>query len=272
MPPSGQRGSVRLLAAPREHDELSSMTTAPTPPREEIDAAAGGEGKRDYVRRVFEQIAPRYDLLNHLLSLNIDRRWRRQAIDALHWKRSPAGVFLDLCAGTLDAAAALVTADGFTGRVVAADFAEPMLRAGRGKVRAGTVWPVVADALRLPLADASIAGAIVAFGARNFAGLDDGLREARRVLQPGARLVVLEFTTPRSSLVRVVYHAYFHHLLPFMGGMISGHRTAYSYLPKSVAHFPRETELVERMERAGFTRVSFRSLTLGIAAIHVGER
>lgn len=240
--------------------------------RRVADAAAGGAGKRDYVRSVFEQIAPSYDLLNHLLSLNIDRRWRRRAIEWLGWERSPAGTYLDLCAGTMDVSAALVHTEGFTGRVISADFAEAMLRAGRGKTPPGTAAPVVADAIRLPLRDASVAGAIVAFGARNLANLDAGLHEARRVLEPGARFVVLEFTTPKSALVRAAYHGYFHHVLPLLGGMISGHRTAYRYLPQSVTHFPGEAELAARMRTAGFSDVAYRSLTLGVAAIHVGTR
>ena len=236
------------------------------------EAAAGGPGKREYVRAVFERIAPSYDLLNHLLSLNVDRRWRRQAIAALAWERDPTGTYLDLCAGTMDVAAALVRTDGFTGRVVAADFAEPMLRVGRGKTPAGTAAPVVADALCLPLPAASVAGAIAAFGVRNLAGLDAGLREARRVLAPGGRFVILEFTTPRSRLVRACYHAYFHRLLPLIGGLVSGHRAAYEYLPRSVANFPAEDELMARMRGAGFRDVSCRSLSFGIAALHVGTR
>lgn len=236
------------------------------------DAASGGRAKREYIRSVFEQIAPSYDLLNHLLSLNIDRRWRRHAIRALGWERDPTGVYLDLCAGTMDVSAALGRTNGFKGRLVAADFAEPMLRRGAGKIRREVAAPVVADALRLPLRDASVAGALVAFGARNLADLDAGLREAYRVLSPGSRFVVLEFTTPQSPIVRAAYHAYFHRILPFVGGIISGHRTAYAYLPQSVAHFPAELQLVARMRAAGFRGVSYRSLTLGIAAIHSGVR
>lgn len=235
-------------------------------------AAAGGAAKRDYVRHVFEQIAPRYDLLNHLLSLNIDKRWRSEAIASLGWERDPGATYLDLCAGTMDVAAALVRTAGFRGRVVAADFAEPMLRGGRGKAPRSAAIPVVADAVRLPLGDASVAGAIVAFGARNLADLGDGLREVRRVLVPGGRFVILEFTTPRSPLVRIAYHAYFHHLLPLVGALISGHRTAYAYLPQSVSHFPAEEKLATLMRLAGFRHVSHRSLTLGVAAIHVGTR
>ena len=237
-----------------------------------IEAPAGGSGKREYVRSVFEQIAPSYDLLNHLLSLNIDRQWRRKAVAALGWPRNPTGIYLDLCAGTLDVAATLVRTEGFSGRVVAADFAEPMLREGKGKAPTGTVLPVVADALRLPLGDESIDGSIIAFGARNLAALDEGLREVRRVLKRDAHLIILEFTTPRSPLVRAAYHAYFRHLLPIIGGMISGHRTAYEYLPQSVAQFPAEAELATRMANAGFADVRYQSLTFGIAAIHAGRR
>lgn len=254
----------------------SDLQPLPTRRRDEDDlvaeAATGGAGKRAYVRSVFEQIAPSYDRLNHLLSLNVDRIWRRRAIAALAWERDPAGTYLDLCAGTLDVSDALARTPGFAGRVVAADFAEPMLRAGRGKPPAGSVAPVVADALSLPLAGASVAGALVAFGARNLAELDAGLREVHRVLRPGGRFVILELTTPHSGLVRAAYHLYFRRVLPFVGGLISGHHTAYRYLPESVANFPAEEELAARMSRAGFASVSWRSLTLGIAAVHVGER
>lgn len=235
-------------------------------------AARGGDEKRQYVQSIFSQIAPRYDLLNHLLSFNIDKRWRRRALQRLGWERAPAGTYLDVCAGTLDVGATLVGTTGFTGSVIAADFAEPMLRAGVGKAPAARLAPVTADALQLPLPDDAVDGAIVAFGIRNVADLDAGLREVRRVLKPGARFVILEFTTPRSRVVRAGYHLYFHRILPFIGGVISGHGTAYAYLPKSVANFPEEMELAGRIRDAGFTEVQFRTLTFGIAAIHVGTK
>jgi demethylmenaquinone methyltransferase/2-methoxy-6-polyprenyl-1,4-benzoquinol methylase len=235
-------------------------------------AAAGGAVKRAYVKQIFSEIAPRYDLLNHLLSLNIDRRWRRAAIAELEVARNPRGVYLDLCAGTLDVAVELARTTGFQGFVVGADFAEPMLRAGVGKAPKTKISPVAADALELPIASASVAGAIVAFGIRNVAGLDAALKEARRVIAPGGRFVILEFSTPNVPLLRALYQAYFNHILPVIGGIISGHRSAYRYLPQSVANFPAETELAERMESAGFTGVRWSSLSLGIAAIHVGER
>jgi demethylmenaquinone methyltransferase/2-methoxy-6-polyprenyl-1,4-benzoquinol methylase len=250
---------------------------APQPPAAPPDgraaadaAAAGGGEKRAYVRRTFSEIAPRYDLLNRVLSLGVDRAWRRRALAALGWRRRPAGAYLDLCAGTLDVGALLTRQRGFAGLVVGADFAVPMLRAGRGKASAALA-PVGADALALPLADASVDGAVVAFGIRNVADLGAALGEARRVLRPGARLVVLEFTTPPNALVRAAYHAYFHHVLPAVGRLVSGHPTAYAYLPRSVAHFPREEALAERMRAAGFAAVRWERLTLGVAAIHVGE-
>lgn len=227
--------------------------------------------KRAFVRGMFSAIAPRYDLLNHLLSFNIDRRWRRRAIDALAWRSAPAGTYLDLCAGTLDVAATLAREAGFRGRVLGADFAEPMLRAGREKVTA-RVSPVVADALELPLPNECASGAIVAFGIRNVSDLDAALGEVFRILDHGARFVILEFTTPRNPLMRSLYHFYFHGVLPVIGGLVSGHRTAYRYLPASVAQFPGEGELARRLGAAGFTDVKWTSLSFGIAAIHVGTK
>lgn len=235
-------------------------------------AAEGGADKRAYVRQIFSEIAPRYDLLNHVLSLNVDRAWRRRALRALEWPRAPQATYVDICAGTLDVGAQLARMPGFGGLVVAADFAEPMLRAGFGKAPPRVLAPVAADALALPLRDNSVAGAIVAFGIRNVASLDAVLVEVHRVLEPAARFVVLEFSTPRVAAVRALYHLYFHNVLPRVGRLVSGHRTAYTYLPRSVANFPVEEELAERMTRAGFRDVCWESLTFGIAAIHVGRK
>ena len=235
-------------------------------------AAAGGAEKRAYVKRIFSEIAPRYDLLNHVLSLNIDRRWRRKAIARLEVEKDQAGRYLDLCAGTMDVAVEISRLPGFRGLVVGADFAEPMLKAGAGKISGSGITPVTADAVQLPIASGQLAGAIVAFGIRNVAGLDEALREALRILVPGGRFVILEFSTPRIRVLRVLYQLYFHHVLPLIGRLISGHRTAYKYLPRSVANFPVEEELARRMETAGFAKVSWRSLSFGVAAIHVAER
>jgi demethylmenaquinone methyltransferase / 2-methoxy-6-polyprenyl-1,4-benzoquinol methylase len=233
-------------------------------------AAAGSVEKRAYVQQIFSEIAPRYDLLNHLLSMNIDKAWRRRALEALAWTAAPEGRYLDLCAGTLDVGAQLVKQAGFTGFVMAADFAEPMLRMGDGKAPRTTLGPVAADALQLPVADGAFDGAIVAFGIRNVAVLEAGLVEVRRVLRPGARFVILEFSTPRNAFVRSGYQFYFHTILPAIGRLVSGHRTAYTYLPKSVSHFPVEEALASRMTAAGFRDVTWTPLSFGIAAIHVG--
>jgi demethylmenaquinone methyltransferase/2-methoxy-6-polyprenyl-1,4-benzoquinol methylase len=235
-----------------------------------MTAASGRDPKRDYVRQVFSEIAPRYDLLNHTLSLNIDRAWRRRAIAALDWRKSPAGMYVDLCTGTLDVAAMLARTSGFSGQVLAADFAEPMLRAGMEKTRGRRISAVVSDALVLPLGESSASGAIVAFGIRNVVDLDAGLREVHRVLEPGARFVILEFTTPSNRVMRGLYHLYFHQVLPLIGRAVSGHPTAYRYLPESVAHFPAPSSLADRMRAAGFADVRWSSLTFGIAAIHTG--
>ncbi len=245
---------------------------APQPGTEDDRAAAGGTEKRAYVRQIFSEIAPRYDLLNHLLSLNIDKHWRRRALEVRQWTRVPDGQYVDLCAGTLDVGAELSRRPGFRGFIVGADFAEPMLRAGVGKAPPTILTPVVADALQLPLASGAADGAIVAFGIRNVADLDTCLAEVHRVLKPGARFVILEFTTPRQRVVRAGYHLYFHHVLPLIGGIISGNRSAYRYLPKSVAHFPDERVLAQRMNNAGFRAVDWKTLSLGIAAIHWGEK
>lgn len=227
--------------------------------------------KREYVKRMFSDIAPRYDLLNHLLSLNIDRAWRRRAIRSLGLDLAPDGTYLDLCAGTLDVAAQISRQRGFRGSVIGADFAEPMLRAGLRKASAA-VHPVAADAVLLPLRDDSMAGAIAAFGIRNVAGLDSCLAEVHRVLVPGGRFVILEFSTPRAPVFAGAYRFYFHQVLPRIGGALSGHPTAYSYLPDSVDAFPEEADLAHRMRASGFVDTRWTRLTLGIAAIHVGVK
>ncbi len=230
----------------------------------------GGQAKRRYVRGLFADIAPRYDLLNHVLSLNIDRRWRRQAVDRLGWEAHPEGVYLDLCAGTLDLAAELGNRPSFGGRVIGADFVPEMLERGVGK--SARVAPAAADALDLPFAGATFDGATVGFGMRNLMDLDAGLREAARVLKPGARLVVLELTTPRWQPMRALYLAYFRQVLPGIGRLVSKHRTAYDWLPASVEFFPEPRPFADRISQAGFDEVSWDLLWGGIAALHVGIR
>lgn len=230
----------------------------------------GGDAKREYVRGVFTDIAPRYDLLNHVLSLNADRGWRRDAVNELAWERVPAGRYLDLCAGTLDLAAELGNRGAFRGHVIAADFVPAMLT--RGTTKSARVRPVAADALRLPFDDASFDGATVGFGVRNLMDLDAGLVEAARVLRPGARLVVLEFSTPHWQPLRSLYLTYFRHVLPRVGRLVSKHTSAYDWLPASVLAFPEPTVFAGRLSAAGFSDVRWRTLWGGIVAIHAGVR
>jgi demethylmenaquinone methyltransferase/2-methoxy-6-polyprenyl-1,4-benzoquinol methylase len=189
-------------------------------------------------------------------------------VERLAWERAPSGTFLDACAGTLDLAAELAAQPGFSGRVVGADFVVPMLRLGRGKDR--DLRPVGADTLRLPFMDGAFDGGTVGFGIRNLVDVDAGFRELRRVLKPGARLVVLDFTLPRASPLRALYLCYFRRVLPLIGRMVSKHTDAYSYLPDSVLQFPTPEALAERMHRAGFGHVEYERLTLGVAAVHWG--
>lgn len=229
-------------------------------------------GRGEAVQRMFSALAPRYDLLNHLLSLNIDRRWRRLAVDRLLEHAPADGTILDACAGTMDLAREIATRNAFRGRVVASDFAVPMLATGATKVSGLNVGVTAADTLAMPLATASVDGATVGFGVRNLADLDAGLAEFARVLRTGAPLVVLEFTTPQHQPLRAAYLLYFRRILPLVGRLVSGHDEAYAYLPESVLAFPEPAALAERMENAGFRSIRWDLLTGGIAAIHVGLR
>jgi len=231
---------------------------------------AGGDAKREYVRGVFAAIAPRYDLLNHVLSLNADRRWRRKAVDRLRWEDAAEGRYLDLCSGTQDLAAELGNRPGFAGSVVAADFVPEMLRLGVGKSPRSEA--AAADALELPFRDASFDGATVGFGVRNLSDLDSGFHEVARVLKPGARFVVLELTTPTWQPLRALYLGYFRQVLPRIGRLVSKHRSAYDWLPASVLAFPGPQELAERLDGAGFELVTWDTLWGGIVALHVAIR
>jgi demethylmenaquinone methyltransferase/2-methoxy-6-polyprenyl-1,4-benzoquinol methylase len=238
-----------------------------------LEDAAPREGteRAAQVRTIFSEIAPRYDLLNHVLSLNIDRSWRRAAITKLGWERSAAGVFLDACTGTYDLSLELTSQRGFAGRVVATDFASPMLVEGLPKISGQPVTPACADSLALPFERRTFDGAMVAFGVRNLVDVRAGLSELLRVMKPGARAVVLEFTTPPNRLLRAGYHFYFRRILPVVGRVVSGHPWAYAYLPESVKEFPGPRELGGLLETVGFREVGWRLLTGGIAALHWGE-
>jgi demethylmenaquinone methyltransferase/2-methoxy-6-polyprenyl-1,4-benzoquinol methylase len=239
------------------------MVATPLPPP---------ETKAAEVRRMFGAIAPRYDLLNHLLSLNRDRAWRRRAVDRLLEGSAGRGTFLDACAGTFDLSVELADRPDFSGAVLGFDFAYPMLDAGRSKLPGRSILPACADALNLPLPDASVDGAMVAFGVRNLASVEAGLAEFARVIRPGGRLVVLEFMTPQWQPFRALYLAYFRRVLPLVGRMVSKHGSAYDYLPASVLAFPEPPALAGLMEAAGFRGVEWDVMTGGIVAAHYGQR
>lgn len=230
-----------------------------------------GAQREQQVQQIFSEIAPRYDLLNHVLSLNIDRSWRKKAVDRLSWEAAKDGTFLDACAGTFDLALELSRRSDFRGRIVASDFAHPMLVQGTPKITGASVSAVCGDSLLLPFPDDSFDGATVGFGVRNLADLPRGLAEFRRVLRPGKRLVVLEFTVPPNPLLRAGYLFYFHNILPIVGRIVSGHKWAYTYLPASVKEFPGPTRLGALFSQAGFEDVGWTLVSGGIAAIHYGS-
>lgn len=240
------------------------------PPTTEAAPKAGAEREKQ-VQRIFSEIAPRYDLLNHVLSLNVDRSWRRKAVDRLGWEDRPSGIFLDACAGTFDLALELAGRAEFEGRVVASDFAHPMLAQGAPKIERAPISSVCGDSLGLPFEDDAFDGATVGFGVRNLADLGTGLSEMRRVLKPGRRLVVLECAIPPNPIMRTGYLFYFHNVLPLVGRIVSGHPWAYTYLPESVREFPDPEALGALFESVGFTDVGWKLLSGGIAAIHWGS-
>jgi demethylmenaquinone methyltransferase/2-methoxy-6-polyprenyl-1,4-benzoquinol methylase len=225
------------------------------------------------VRTMFSGIASRYDLLNHVLSVNIDKRWRRRVRDILaDVLDDKEAMVLDVACGTGDLSIELQK--GAKAQIVGTDFCRPMLDLANEKTaRLSLAVPFVeADAMRLSFANESFDAVTIAFGLRNLANFRDGLAELRRVLKPGGRLVVLEFSSPAVPGFRALFNFYFSHILPRIGGMVSGSRGAYEYLPDSVSKFPDQKNLVGMMEQSGFKNVTYKNLTGGIAAIHSGIR
>jgi demethylmenaquinone methyltransferase/2-methoxy-6-polyprenyl-1,4-benzoquinol methylase len=239
--------------------------TSPVGARNEQEAAA-------WVRAMFGRVAHRYDLANHLLSFHIDRLWRARTVRRVRpILERPGARVLDICCGTGDLAVALQRV--CPSPVMGSDFCHPMLVAARGKMARQRTAPQLfeADALRLPLGDASVDLVTVAFGFRNLANYEDGLREMRRVLRPGGMAAILEFSQPPHALFAALYGFYSGRVLPWIGGLLTGSRDAYRYLPESIRKFPNAPALAEDMRRVGFTNVSYQRFTGGIVALHVGE-
>jgi demethylmenaquinone methyltransferase / 2-methoxy-6-polyprenyl-1,4-benzoquinol methylase len=225
------------------------------------------------VQEMFSAIAPRYDLLNHVLSFSIDRRWWRRTARAFAGILArPDGNVLDLCCGTGDMAFALYRQAGASGaRIVGTDFAHPMLQRAVTKADGTSVQWVEADALNLPFPDESFDLVTSAFGFRNLADYDAGLREIVRVLRPGGEVGILECSEPE-GLIGKLYGVYFRRVLPAVGTAISGVKGPYSYLPASVGRFPAPPELTARMRDAGFLEASWTPYTFGTAGLYRGKK
>lgn len=225
------------------------------------------------VRKMFARIASRYDLLNHLLSANVDRRWRARVVRCVRPSLGVGSHALDVACGTGDLSLALARG-GDGAHVVGLDFCRPMLEIAARKVGADAraVLFIEGDALKLPFADASFDLVTIAFGLRNLASVEDGLRELLRVTRRGGRVAVLEFSRPAWPGLRELFGLYFTRVLPRIGGFVSGSRGAYEYLPDSVSRFPDQVGLASLMREVGFTSVEFENLTGGIAALHTGTR
>lgn len=232
------------------------------------------ERKAAYVNAMFDTIAPRYDLMNRLMTFGMDRRWRDDVIARAAPPRG--GSALDAATGTGDIAIALAKRIGPRGTVIATDFSRGMMRPGPAKAAQAGVGGIVrfmaADALNLPFPDDTFECVTTGFAMRNVTDIERAFREMRRVTKPGGRVVCLEVAKPGFLPVRFLHQVYFHHIVPPLGRMITGHGEAYRYLPESARNFPSPLALVAIMERAGLHDVRFRRLSLGAVAIHTGMK
>jgi len=248
---------------------MTGATSSGTTPR----GVSGEEAASRWVRGMFGRIAGRYDLLNHVLSFNLDKRWRARAVERVaDVLERPGTRVLDLCCGTGDVLLSLETRRGSP--VLGSDFCHPMLLEARRKIAArGMRSPLLeADALALPLRADSLDLITVAFGFRNLANYRSGLTELARVLKPGGVLAILEFSQPANRAFGTLYGFFSTRVLPWVGGLVSGSREAYSYLPESIQKFPAAQELADQMRAAGFKSVEFEPLTFGAVALHVGRK
>jgi demethylmenaquinone methyltransferase/2-methoxy-6-polyprenyl-1,4-benzoquinol methylase len=229
--------------------------------------------KGERIREMFDTIAPRYDFLNRLLSLGIDQHWRRFAVRQIRY--TPSGKILDVATGTGDVALAIAAATPSTVTICGVDFSPQMVALGSEKVKASPyadrITLHVAPCEAIPFDDETFEAATIAFGIRNVVDRLIGLKEMGRVLKPGGRIVILEFSNPRSKLFKALYNFYFLRVLPVVGGLFSTF-SAYKYLPDSVLEFPPQEEFKRTMEEAGFRNVVHHDLTFGIATVYVGEK
>ena len=237
-------------------------------------AAAGVDKRPDRIAAMFDAIARRYDLLNRVLSAGLDQRWRARAVRSLGLTGQETVV--DLCTGTADLAIALAAGTGGAARVVGIDFAGEMLRLGRAKLQrsglGGRVNLVRADATQAPLADGAADAATVAFGIRNVEEPHRALSEMHRLVRPGGRIAILEFAMPRLPVVGAAYRWYFRRVLPRLGSALSGHDSAYAYLPASVGAFPGPAAFCRLVEEAGFRDARAVPLQLGVVYLYVAAR
>lgn len=223
------------------------------------------------VREMFAGIAGKYDFLNHFLSVNIDKRWRRLVREMLAKElANPEALILDVACGTGDLSIELQK--NARAKIVGTDFCRPMLAVAQDKNRKNqlSIPYLEADGMNLSFADETFEAVTIAFGLRNFSNWTDGLHELKRVLKKGGRLAILEFSTPQIPCFRQLFNFYFANILPRIGGSVSGSRGAYEYLPDSVSRFPDQKNLARMMREIGFSGVEYKNLTGGIAAIHTG--
>lgn len=229
--------------------------------------------RKENIRKMFDSIAPSYDRLNHLFSMDVDKLWRRHALRYVT-DGTPQRI-LDVACGTGDSTIAIAKAAAPGSMVVGADISEGMMALVIDKAEkagvAGRITLEVADGEALPYGDGSFDRVTCAFGIRNFEHREKGLGEFRRVLRPGGKAVILELSMPRNPVIRWLYGLYFFHILPWVGGKVSGDRAAYRYLPSSVRNFPSPEEFCAMMTAAGFTSVTHKSLTMGLCRLFVGE-
>ncbi len=257
------------MAPDKEQDVEKVSGTRPQGVHDEREAA-------ERVQKMFSRIAPRYDFLNHLLSFSLDRVWRRRTADRFkHILERPETRVLDLCCGTGDLAFALDRVRGAAAvPIVGADFVEGMLVRARDKaaIAGRSATFVGSDAQNLPFPDASFDLVTSAFGFRNLANYEHGLREIARVLKPGGEVGILEFSEPGNGPLAGVFRFYFRQVLPRIGGAISGSGEAYSYLPASVSKFPSPPQLAHLMERCGFGETNFEAWNFGSVVLHRGKK